>query len=106
MTEAIAPEEIKQDFKPDCRIRFHDGRKAAGKSLAQVGEAANVSLQAIGQFEKGKQRLDLEVFAAACEFLKLDVRWVLFGRGEMFEAAPPAPKRGRPARRKPTGSPS
>lgn len=99
MSESIAAEEIKQDLKPDFRTRFHDGRKAAGKSLAQVGEAAKVSLQAIGQFEKGKQRLDLEVFAAACEFLRLDVRWVLFGRGEMFEGTPPTPKRGRKARR-------
>lgn len=101
MAETIAPEEIKQDLKPDFRTRFHDGRKAAGKSLAQVGEAAKVSLQAIGQFEKGKQRLDLEVFAAACEFLHLDVRWVLFGRGQMFEGPVPAPKKGRPAKRVP-----
>lgn len=98
-SKEVAPEELKQDLKSDLRTRFHEGRKAAGKSLAQVGEAANVSLQAIGQFEKGKQRLDLEVFAAACEFLHLDVRWVLFGRGEMFEGKPLIPKRGRKARR-------
>jgi transcriptional regulator with XRE-family HTH domain len=98
--ETVAPAEIKQGLKPDYCIRFQQGRKAAGISLAKVGAAAGVSLQAIGQFENGKQRLDLEVFAAACEAMKLDVRWVLFGRGEMFDGPAPVPKKGRPAKRK------
>lgn len=98
-TETVDEVKIKPSLNTELRARFKDGRKRAGKSYEAVGKAAGVSLQSISQFEKGLQRLDIEAFAAACEFLRLDVRWVLFGRGEMFDGPTPIPKKGRPAKR-------
>jgi transcriptional regulator with XRE-family HTH domain len=76
---------LKPGLKPIFGARFRVGRQAAGRSLAEVGAACGVSLQAIGQFERGAQRLDLEVFTLACLACGLSVRWVLLGRGEMMD---------------------
>jgi transcriptional regulator with XRE-family HTH domain len=98
MVEQATPAEVKQCLQPYCE-RFREGRKAVGLSAAAVGEALGMSAQAVSQFELGKQRLDLEKFVAACDAMRLNVRWVLKGLGEMFEGPAPIPKKGRRARR-------
>lgn len=89
------------DLIADVRVRFRAGRLAAGFSLASAGAAAGVSLQAIGQFEQGKQGLQLAHFVAACAAMRLNVKWVLQGEGAMFDGARPngGRKAGRPAAR-------
>lgn len=87
--ETVAPSKVKQDLLADVRARFRAGRLAAGFSLARTGAAAGVSLQAIGQFEQGRQGLQLVHFVTACAAMRLDVKWVLQGVGEMFDGARP-----------------
>lgn len=98
MPEAIEAPEIKQHFHAYCE-RFREGRKAAGMTATALGEAIGLSPQAISQFEIGKQRLDLEKFVAACDALRLNVRWVLKGMGAMWEGKAPASSKPRPAKR-------
>ena len=102
MDELLTTYALKQNFSADYRVRFRQGRQAAGFSLRAVGEACGISLQAISQFERGAQRLDLENFVLACDVMNLNVRWVLRGLGEMFEGSQPIPTRksGRPARQR------
>jgi transcriptional regulator with XRE-family HTH domain len=98
----IAPK-IKQEFTPtDYQKRFKEGRLAAGASLQSVAEAVGISLQAIGQFELGKQSMKIDNFLKACEFLNLRTDYVLHGTGSRFVLGKrPAPTRrgGRPADR-------
>jgi len=101
MSEAIEAPEIKQELNPTFHARFREGRKLAGYSLRAVGEAAGVSLQAISNFEAGRQQLQLANFIAACDLLHLNVRWVLKGLGTMWEGGPPARTKPRTARRVP-----
>jgi transcriptional regulator with XRE-family HTH domain len=103
MSEAIEELLIKHDLKEESvetyNERFRQGRLRANFSLAQAGAAAGVSLQAIGQFELGKQSMKLDNFLKACDAMKLDVKWVLKGEGRMFGfSTPPAPKRAKRAK--------
>jgi transcriptional regulator with XRE-family HTH domain len=97
--ETVAATKLKQPLNLEYGARFRQGRKAAKVGPQAICKVLGVSEQTILQFETGKQRLDLERFAAACETVGLNVQWVLFGRGEMFEREPPIPKGGRPAKR-------
>jgi transcriptional regulator with XRE-family HTH domain len=105
MVEPTTAPKLKYDLQPYCE-RFREGRKAAGLSSAALGQAIGMSPQAISQFERGLQRLDLEKFVAACDAMHLNVRWVLKGLGKMFEGPAPAPKSGRPAKRKKPSPPT
>ncbi|WP_161599636.1 helix-turn-helix domain-containing protein [Hymenobacter nivis] len=102
MAEQADSSQVKQRLQEDYRLRFREGRKAAGFSQGAVGQAVGISTQAVGQFELGAQRLDLENFVAACDAMHLNVRWVLKGLGEMFEGSRPVPSKakGRPARKR------
>lgn len=88
--------EVKSLFIPtEYQRRFKEGRLAAGASLQSVAEAVGISLQAIGQFELGKQSMKIENFLKACEHLQLRTDWVLHGTGARFTGARPKPtKRG------------
>jgi transcriptional regulator with XRE-family HTH domain len=99
MVEAIEKPEVKQYLQQDYTARFREGRKASGVRLLDLAATLGISQQAILQFETGKQRLDLERFVAACDALKLNVRWVLKGLGEMWEGPAPVSKKARPAKR-------
>ena len=92
------------DVKPcvmaaDYQRRLREGRLLAGASLSVVAAAVGLSPQAISQCERGRQRLDVEKLVAVCEALGLNVRWVLTGRGGVWEGPAPTPRKPRAARR-------
>jgi transcriptional regulator with XRE-family HTH domain len=101
--EIVAASKLKQSLNPEYGVRFRQGRKAAGVGPLAIATALGVSEQTVLQFETGKQRLDLERFAAACEVVGLNAQWVLFGQGKMLLRKPTVPAKPplRPAERTP-----
>lgn len=100
--ESVTEPKVKPGLNTEIGARFRQGREAAGIPVTHVAAAINAKFQSISQFELGKQRLDLEVFTAACEVLRLNVRWVLLGRGAMQDEKAISKligKHSRPARR-------
>jgi transcriptional regulator with XRE-family HTH domain len=97
------PADAVTDNRTDYQKRFGQGRKEAGLTLQELGDAVGMSPQAVSQFERGKDSISLVNFLAAVAAMGLRVEWVLTGRGRMWEKNPPAKQepRKRAAARKP-----
>lgn len=91
VNEATPAPDLKQTAKPKpdplagARARFRQARLLSRRTLADTADAAGVSLQAISQFERGLNGLQLASFVAACDAMRLRVEWVLKGTGETFD---------------------
>lgn len=59
-------------------------RKAKGATQTEVGKAAKVSRGAVSLWEAGKTaNLRMEALIAVCDYLRVEVRWLVLGKGPM-----------------------
>ncbi len=64
--------------------RILEIRQAKAMSQKEFAERLGVSKSAVASYEKGQQTPGSSVLASICEHFKVEPRWLLLGKGDMY----------------------